>query len=305
VSGEIKAAVLLATFNGGKYVTELLESMASQTFKNFVLFVRDDGSSDNTISLVRRFSKRMSMNILEAQSRVGPAKSFFELLSGAGADFDLYCFADQDDVWAGSKIERAAQKLSQFKNRPAMYCSRLEYVDEQLKHIRYSRPPRIISFENALVENIATGCTVAINSKSRNLLLRTPPEAVYMHDWWFYVFHAAIGEVLYDDFPAIQYRQHSANAVGAETGIVSTCRKRFKRFIQRDSDGIFRVSRQALSFKSCFAGLLNQHQTATIDLLLNKKTLPTRLRLALCSPFVRQRELDTFILRILFLLGRY
>lgn len=247
----------------------------------------------------------MPMNILESQSRVGPVKSFFELLNRAGGDFDLYCFADQDDVWAGSKIERAAQELSRVKNRPAMYCSRLEYVDEQCKHIRYSRPPRIISFENALVENIATGCTVAINSKSRNLLLRTPTEAIYMHDWWFYIFHAAIGDVLYDNFPAIQYRQHSANAVGAETGIVSMCRKRFRRLFQRDSGGIFRVSRQARSFKAYFADLLTQHQTETIDLLLNKQTLPARLRLALFSPFVRQRDLDTFILRILFLLGRF
>jgi len=129
------AVILLATYNGAEYLPEFLDSLVAQTYSNFTVIVRDDGSTDDTLKIIRSYSHKIEIAFIDANVRLGPAKSFFELLNQAGDNFDFYFFADQDDYWYESKIEHAVDKLSAEKKNVALYCSRLEYVDENLAHI--------------------------------------------------------------------------------------------------------------------------------------------------------------------------
>lgn len=297
--------VLLATYNGEKYLVDFLESLCGQSEKNFKVIVRDDGSTDGTLHILESYQDKLQIEIMESVKRLGPAFSFLELLKCCGDQFDFYFFADQDDYWHASKIERAIDKLVPCKDEVGLYCSQLEYVDENLVHINYSRIPEKISFENALVENIATGCTVAINDAARQLIIDNPPKQLIMHDWWFYIVASAFGKVIYDPFPSIKYRQHGNNTIGAATNLLQDFKRRLSRFIKSDG-GIFGLAKQAGELKRCFSSLFEKKQLTLVNSIIDgKDCIPKRVSLALFSKLVRQRWFDTFILRILFLSGRF
>lgn len=302
-----KVAVLLATYNGEKYLSEFLESLSAQSFKGFELFVRDDGSSDRTLNILADYSSRLSIIILEHTERLGAAKSFIQLLVESGGYFDCYMFADQDDYWHLEKIERAQAKLSEKKNEmPTLYCAGLELVDSSLSHISFPSPPRVISFNNALVENVATGCTIALNGKARRLVIDNLPRLLTMHDWWLYVIFSAIGKVVYDDFTALKYRQHDGNAVGAATNAYQDLVRRSKRFFSKKKGGVFGIADQAEEFYRCYSHHLNPQDAELVQSLVSgKKSLTGRLSLAFLSNFMRQKPLDTLILRVMFILGRF
>jgi glycosyltransferase involved in cell wall biosynthesis len=311
IEPRIKVAVLLATYNGSKYIREFLDSLVDQTETDFKLIVRDDGSTDDTLEIIHSYSSKIRIALIEATVRLGPANSFFELLMHVDDTFDFYFFADQDDFWQSSKIGRAVDELSPKKEQIALYCSRLEYVDENLVHIKYSRIPKVIAFENALVENIAIGCTIALTRPARQLIIESPPCPIiiknwwFYHDWWIYIIIVAFGTVIYDKSPTIKYRQHDKNSVGAATNIFQDLNRRIKRFIKNDS-GIFGLATQAKEFKRCFSSMLKNNQLDLLENIIDgKNNIIKRLKLAFASRLIRQRYFDTFILRALFLIGRF
>jgi hypothetical protein len=213
--------------------------------------------------------------------------------------------ADQDDVWLADKIERAVAALSGHADDIRLYCTRTEYVDAQLRHLGFSPIPRGIAFGNAVVENIATGCTIAFTRRLRQEVLTPPPNGFIMHDWWLYIFGTAFGTVIYDAQPSIKYRQHGNNTVGVPLGFWHDFRRRWARFIKRDG-GIHRLSGQAKAFFACYGSRMKPtDRDVLLRLLAGIDLLLQRLRLALCPPVFRQKRLDTCILRLLFLLGRY
>ena len=154
-----------------------------------------------------------------AWRRLGATPSFLLVLRAALAGgFETFAFADQDDVWLPEKLERGLAALrSAVSSRPALYCARQVFVDATLAPIGVSsRLRREPGFPAALTQNIATGCTLLMNRPAARLVAESRPPAASLHDWWTYVLVAAAGgSVLVDDTPAVLYRQHGGNLVGA------------------------------------------------------------------------------------------
>ena len=298
-------AVLLATYNGSDYISEFLDSLCDQSYKNFCLYVRDDGSTDSTLAILNEYSSRLAIEILPSDGRLGPAKGFLRIMEMAGTGHGCYLFADQDDWWYSDKVERVAAALLEHTDEVLLYCSRLEYVDEELRHLKYSPIPRILSIENAAVENVATGCTVGITQRMRLEVLAGKPYDFIMHDWWLYIYCSAFGRVIFDPLPSIKYRQHGSNTIGAATGLIDDFRRRWIRFTRRDG-GVHLLSKQLKAFLYCHGAALNENNRRILDALVDgKEHFFMRLRLAILPPVIRQSRLDTFILRFLFLMGRY
>ena len=109
-----KVAVLISTYNGEKYIKEQIDSILNQTYKNIEIVIRDDGSSDSTIEIIKEYQKKHSNIILKEGTNVGFIKSFFQLLGLADSDYYAYC--DQDDVWMENKIELAVNALNEADN---------------------------------------------------------------------------------------------------------------------------------------------------------------------------------------------
>jgi len=222
-----RVAILLATYAGERFLAPQLDSLAAQEGVANTLLWRDDGSPDGTAAAVEAFAARQPpgrvRRVTEPAGRLGAARSFLALLAAAPDDAACFAFCDQDDVWRPGKLARAAAALAETApGVPALYCGRQELVGPELEPIGPSpgivRPP---GFGNALVQNIATGCTVVLNAAARRLVLDAPPlPEGSMHDWWCYLLvTAAGGRVIWDAEPQLLYRQHGANAVGATASL--------------------------------------------------------------------------------------
>jgi glycosyltransferase involved in cell wall biosynthesis len=209
--------VILATYNGSRYLPAQLESLARQTVRPSRIVVRDDGSVDDSLALVKQWAghQRIACQVIIGPN-LGPARSFLTA-SAQAKDSDYYFFCDQDDVWLEDKIERAVTSLSAEQGKPMLYASRLQVVDQKLQPLRQSELPAHLSFSSAAYESLLTGCTMGFNNEFRKLLLTPLPRFVLMHDWWCYLLATGVegAGLVYDGRPTILYRQHATNAVGA------------------------------------------------------------------------------------------
>lgn len=216
-------AILMATYNGSAYLGEQLHSFDKQSHSDWSLWVSDDGSTDGTKSLINEFAGTLDekkVQIFDGPTK-GFAANFLSLVCNPSLSADAYAYSDQDDIWFDDKLERAENFLSSVpSNVPALYCSRTEYVDLNNNpiglSISYSRPA---IFENALIQNIASGNTMVFNDAARRLLLEAGPNLdIDLHDWWTYILVTGSGgKVFFDHRPSVRYRQHPNNLWGMNT----------------------------------------------------------------------------------------
>lgn len=220
--------VLLSTYNGEKYLKEQIESILNQEEVEIYLFIRDDGSSDRTIDIIEKFIEENSNITLYKGENVGPARSFMYLVNKS-AEFDYYAFADQDDLWMPKKLISAINKLKEKEDKPSLYMSALEIVDENLNVIEIKKVKGNFTFEGEMIKNFATGCTQVFNKELRNIIKQYNPQYIIMHDSWITrVCYGVGGNVIIDDNTYIKYRQHSNNVIGYKDNALKKLKKQFK-----------------------------------------------------------------------------
>jgi glycosyltransferase involved in cell wall biosynthesis len=223
--------ILLCTFNGERFLADQLASLERQTFTNWKLIASDDGSTDRTKSILLAFQKSFApgkVEIIDGPRRGAPANFLFQACAENLAS-EYYAFCDQDDVWEADKLERAVAALEPIDpGIPALYGSRTRLVDEDGNEIGFSplfqKKPE---FRSALVQSIAGGNTMVFNQKTRELLAFCGADVnVPSHDWWLYqVTSACGGDVHYDAWPSVRYRQHAHNVIGSNMGWTARVRR--------------------------------------------------------------------------------
>lgn len=267
---ESRVAILLSTYNGERFLAAQLESLLAQTFEEWTLYWRDDGSADNSIALVEEFSRtagqgrcvRVQLSDAHLQAR----GSYLALLGAVHERLgpaDLVAFADQDDIWLPEKLRRGVDALrAHGHDAPAMYCARQWLVDEELRPIGISHPVRRpTGFPAALTQNVTTGCTVLLNRRAVGLVAASQPPAATMHDWWCYIIvTGAGGRLLADDTPTVQYRQHGRNMIGSH----HTLRRRAVAAFQRGRHIYMAVMRQHVAALQAQPHLLAPSARATV-----------------------------------------
>lgn len=220
-----KVTILLAAYNGGAYIRQMIGSILEQDVDNWHLVVSDDGSADDTAAILDEFAAAHPHRITHYRSgrRFGNAQSHFLhlLQTFRGSDYILFC--DQDDVWHRDKIRLTLEEMKRIEipGKPALVHTDLRVVDGDLNEIS----PSFLRFSNLqgdrlelrqlLVQNVVTGCTVMINP-TLAALVQTAPEQMLMHDWYLALVASALGTVGFLDRPTIDYRQHGNNSVGAK-----------------------------------------------------------------------------------------
>ena len=214
-------AILLCTYNGAKFLEQQLQSIKHQNHKNWQIWVSDDGSTDATLDVVRRFQRLLPTGTLlvKAGPGKGSTKNFLSLACDRQITARWYAFCDQDDIWEKDKLTRATRWLEGVPvGTPALYCSRTRLVNELGHQIGYSPLfTKAPNFKNALLQNIANGNTMVFNQAAMDLLREAGANLeVVIHDWWLYlVVTSCGGKVFYDAQPSIRYRQHASNLIGA------------------------------------------------------------------------------------------
>lgn len=220
-----QVAILLTTYNSSAYIRELFDSLLAQTYVHWVLYVRDDGSTDNTFDILceyRALDSRICM--IFDDKRRGACEGFLWLLDKAKGDFYMFC--DHDDVWLPQKIEKTLYKMlgqKDFSIKPIAVCTDLTLVDSKLnvisdsmwRHCHFTAQQFNDKYFH-LVYNNVTGCTMMINNKVKEIAFPYP-ESIIIHDSWI---AAAVlwngGRIETINEVTILYRQHEHNAIGAK-----------------------------------------------------------------------------------------
>jgi glycosyltransferase involved in cell wall biosynthesis len=214
--------VVLSAYNGARHIAEQIESIRAQSFADWKLILRDDGSTDDTVRIVNALSARDERIELftDVLGNIGPWASFGELLTIAHARGADYVFlADQDDVWLPDKMEKQLSLLRSIENNPGLIHSDLKIVGEDLDEIH----PSFVEFQRSsydasdplrtlLIHNAVVGCTIVVNRALLDFALPIPTDA--WHDWWLALSAAAAGTIKSTRDATVLYRQHSHNVVG-------------------------------------------------------------------------------------------
>jgi hypothetical protein len=219
--------ILMATYNGARFLKCQVESILEQMRPGWRILVRDDGSSDETVSILRRFADRWPecITLIDSQGpRLGPSGNFTRLMQCADADY--VAFSDQDDVWLPSRMTKTVERIKALEGRigrdaPVLVHTDLAVVDEELRQVspsfwKYCRlNPRVGDTLNGLlVQNMGTGCATTVNRALLRMAYPVPAGAM-MHDWWMALVAAACGRLEYIAEPTVLYRQHASNVLGA------------------------------------------------------------------------------------------
>lgn len=217
--------ILLATYNSATYLPEQIDSIIDQTYKDWRLIIRDDGSKDDSIKIINEYIKNHpdKIRLLSDRNNLGVKGNFNKLLSSSGADYIM--FSDHDDIWLKDKITDSYELMKEYekkygKNTPLLIFTDKSVTDSNMNMVypSHSRSEKFdtkrLVLNRILVQNVASGCTMMINKALKEIIGDIPPEAI-MHDYWLMIAAAAFGHIAYLDKPTMLYRQHGANECGA------------------------------------------------------------------------------------------
>ena len=231
----MKLIVLMSTYNGEKYIRDQLDSLLRQTLRPDLIYIRDDGSKDDTVAILEEYASEHPFIKYYSGKNKGPAKSFWELICNCN-DADYYALCDQDDVWFEDKLEVAVNALEKEDNNiPLLYCSRYTLTDGNLSPINsdVSSLYSFSDFPHALLYHTAPGCTFVYNHAARKKIMQYDVEKEYclIHDAIIHKVVTMFGKMILDKDSHMYYRQHGNNEIGMNANVVKVFLGRVNRFL--------------------------------------------------------------------------
>lgn len=241
-----KVLILMATYNGAKYLDEQIQSLIEQKNVQVDILVRDDGSTDNTIEVLNKWKEQNKLEWYKGK-HLNVQFGFYDLMERARTrDVDYLAFCDQDDVWDLDKLCIAVEKLEKLCNKsmPALYYCGQRLVDENMKFIADHKLNKYRNLRTRFVLSDIAGCTAVFNKALLYKVLEYKPTYMLMHDTWVLKVCLAVGgNVIVDPEPHMNYRQHGNNTVGLGKGIKSNL-KQVRQYIEE-----YKVEEQMLELK--------------------------------------------------------
>ena len=223
-----KVDILLATYNGEKHLSAQIASLFEQTFNDWRLLVRDDGSTDATVSIIQSLVLEHPDKVVfieDELGNLGPSQSFSKLMTHSSAPYVAFC--DQDDVWMQDKLELQLQEMIKTEKKsgpdtPVLIHTDLKVVGASMMEWSDSfwqyqniKPAKMNKLNILLLQNYVTGCTCLLNRSLVNEASPIPDQAI-MHDWWIALVALSKGEIVEIERASIYYRQHGSNDIGAK-----------------------------------------------------------------------------------------
>ena len=296
----MRVEVLLATHNGEKFITEFLESLADQKDVEVDLVVSDDNSSDHTIQIVNSFADKFySLKILTGPNK-GAKNNFVHLIQNSNSEFSA--FADQDDIWLQNHLRDSVNRLATHVGKPALVFSK---VIEFSESVQIREWPDISSNPNLamlLSENLARGCTMAINRDLMDLLKKSDFSEICMHDWWAILVAKTCGVVEFINAPGVKYRIHGENAVGSRKPL-KVRMQLFCRSYFLNKEWTPRL--QTFQLFVQYGGFMTRHDKALVHTFANLgvQNLKRRYSFLYRQNFVfRQSKIENYLLKLVLLL---
>jgi hypothetical protein len=297
-------AVVMATYNGARYLEEQLDSLWRQTRQDFELVIRDDGSTDGTTEILQRAAALRPDRIRlvgDELGRLGPKSSFAVLLRQTQARWIAFC--DQDDYWLSSKLARQVTKLEELEavhgqEVPLLCCSDAAVTNSQLqvaapsyfsKHNIRVADGRDLALPRLLFRNYAIGATTMINAALAARCRAMPEEAV-MHDWWCALVACISGKSVVLPDALIQYRQHGGNAVGSLRRTMPRTSAQFLEYVHLAQSNTARCVRQAQALHRASTASPFPIAASANKILNNYASFPSQSRFERALTVLRTRS---------------
>lgn len=300
--------ILLATYNGGKFLREQLDSLFNQTFQDFTILIRDDGSTDNTLQIIEEYQQKYSAKIIilkDDKQNVGATQNFNLLLEKSSGDYIFFC--DQDDVWLNEKMEFSLKKIQSLEDKdnrtPCMVYSDMKAIDEEGNIVAESvwqqlrLHPKYFTLNRLLAQNIPHGCTMVINKAMRNLAFPIPKDAI-LHDHWMALLAVTTGKFVAVETPLVLLRNHSENVTRKKTSFTDKLNRFAGNFLSKAEYEYFIKIRttQAKALLENHQNHLNKLQIETIQHFIQLESTRgfSRKKLFLQYKFFRTTFWHTF-----------
>lgn len=296
--------ILMATYNGEKYISQQIESILNQTIQDFKILIRDDGSKDNTVNIIKDYVSKYSDKIvlIEDDIKCGSSmKNFMELTKHALADYVMYC--DQDDYWLPNKIEVSLEEMKKNEENtsvPILIYTDFIKVDVNLNEMKNDVKKsqiyvkKSLDLPHLLVQNYVTGCCMMVN-KALYKNLQDYSEDILMHDWWIAIYAATFGKIIHKEEKCMYYRQHANQVVGATN--VKSFKYVFEKFISGSSkDSMNFYIKQAKYFYGLYGKNMSDKAKEIFQIFL---TLPQKNKFLRIYFLIKYKFLKSTFLRII------
>ena len=298
-----KAVVLLSTYNGERYLRAQLDSILGQTYENLELYIRDDGSKDGTVEILREYAARHKKIVLISGSGNLGYPACFYALTDMAPDADYYFFSDQDDVWFADKVERAVKRLEQEPaEEPRAYFGGYTVCNSDLQPVGSSpevkKSPQL---KDALFEVCGLEFTMAVNRAGLKLLNENKPSFAQARGTWRCMLYTAFGKVICDNTPCAYYRRHESAVTSAKQSGIGMWIWRIKTFF---FGGFAEYGEILRDFDQTMGGRLNNKERRMVHLFANGHYFPDVFVRVFYPKRLRRKLLDELALRLVFFIGK-
>ena len=298
--------ILMATYNGEKFLREQLDSLLEQTYRDFKILIRDDGSTDGTRDILSEYTicYPEKIKIIHDENKGGgAAKNFFHLINYATADYVMFC--DQDDFWLPNKIEvtyksMIALEKKHGKEKPALVFSSYIPVDTNLRKINLKEKNSQIGkykldFNHLLVQNYVTGCLMMCNRALYSKCGKFD-DRILMHDWWLALLASSTGKIQHINDEVMLYRQHDNNQVGAVN--VKSFNYRINKLLDKNTRNMqYLYLNQARLFYNRYNKILNNKERLQLYNFISIYQHSSKLTRMFC--LIKGRYLKSDFVRII------
>lgn len=264
--------IVMATYNGMKYVREQIDSIIANTYTDWKLWICDDGSKDNTISILKEYEDKYTDKIIVYQNpkNLGLVLNFLEGAKRCDTDYVMFC--DQDDVWMKDKIQSTLDSMRKTEEKmgydyPITVFTDVTVVDASLNkiHSSFYQTSRLdttkLDINHLLIENKLIGCTIMMNHAVKNLLTNLPKSS-RVHDWWIALLTSSFGKIVYIPKATLLYRQHENNIIGNQK-FLSYVRNRIKN-LKKQKQILLDTQRQAYEFFQIYKDQLSRENKKVV-----------------------------------------
>ncbi len=298
--------ILLAVYNGEKYLREQLDSyLRLDNFEDVKILARDDGSTDGSLKILDEYAEKYGIEVIKGKN-IGVNANFHELILARDRSCEYFAYSDQDDVWLENKLSRAINELDKYpKDIPTLYAALSHITDESLEIIgSIFSPTKELSFYNAMVQNVCAGHTEVCNAALMNLLEKKFSEQIYVIDHWTYMLASSVGKVIFDHTHTTLYRQHGKNVIGYTSNPIKNTLRRIKRVLTTKDAVLF--STQIAAFVKCYGDIIPEEYRAEAHKFLDsQRNIFRRIGYIFSAKAYRHTAIESLIFRLMYLCGKY
>ena len=287
--------ILMATYNGARFIEAQIFSLLSQTFENWRLIIHDDGSSDKTVEKVKKMQKMDDRIILIEDGRTfgNAGANFLHLLTFSKADYVMFC--DQDDVWFDSKIAIYLEEIKNSTQPMAVYSNGYTYNGEVITSTNFINFHRTNIEDSIFLNGGIHGCCIMFNRALVKIFENQMPDYVFMHDHFITMAAVTFGKMKYIDKALMLYRQHDTNVTG---NVQLSFIDRLKVFLDTKNPVLDEKHFEAnKSFYLQYKDQLNEKQAKLFEAYLNYPSLSkfSRLRMIYTNHFKSQNQIQLLL----------